>query len=310
MDKRIIISSGEVNRYGYKVLAEGIVLDHYLKNPILLYNHDGNVMSIGKMNDLSIEDNNGRMMLTGVPEFDSDDPLAMDIARKYEKGYINACSIGHDPIEISSAAEHIEPGQVYETITKTELMEISMTNIPADREAVRMRLSTGELVSIPKLVNNINNNTMNDEIKEKLGLDVEAEDQEVLAAIDSLLLELKNAQSELEEALMELGTDNGHVTEETELSYRKMARTNYKDVKKIFSTVVKGPNSEDSKSASKLSIVEAIKYSARKSQGGQGASEATFKELSMDNPKELLRIQREEPERYKLLADAYVKAAK
>lgn len=39
MSKRIILSDSSLNRYGYRVLTEGINLEAFKKNPVMLYMH-------------------------------------------------------------------------------------------------------------------------------------------------------------------------------------------------------------------------------------------------------------------------------
>lgn len=120
MPKPIIISSGEVNRYDYRIVPAGIDTTAYKRNPVLLLEHEGKTLSIGKLTDLRIE--NGQLIAD--PEFDMDDPIAADVARKYEKGYMNACSIHHEPTEISDDPSLALPGQKLATVTKTELIEV------------------------------------------------------------------------------------------------------------------------------------------------------------------------------------------
>lgn len=309
--KRIVICSGKVNRYGYKVLAQGVMLDHYLENPVLLCMHEGKTLSIGKMNDIKLEDGpDGRQILTGEPEFDMEDELGADIARKYEKGYINSCSMGHDPIEISGDLKLADPGQVFETITKTELLEISITNIPGDRGAVKMKLSNGDVVELPKLVLNNSLNIQSEmslaKINKQLGLADDADETAVVKAIETLQLSVKQSNTEKVEALLTLGTANGHVTNDNVDNYRKLASADYETVSKLLSvkTLAVETPADDKPAKQDISVADALK---KLSNGKATKTEdiETYEYLSMNDPKKLLSIKVNDPEAYAKLAAAY-----
>lgn len=306
--KRIVICSGKVNRNGYKVIAEGIRIDSYQKNPILLAGHNSVMLSIGRMNDLKLEEIDGRQALTGMPEFDMDDPFAVLVANKYEKGYMNSCSMGHSPYVTTDAVDYVEAGQIYETVLETELIEVSMTNIPGDRDAVVMQLSND--TSVPKLRKlNFNHKTKIMELgklKKMLNLAPEADEVDITKAVETLQLSVKSAQAERVRALIELGVANGHVNDDNRATYEVLASSNYDHVEKLLKIKAVEAEADATLSASGgESVVGAIKAIAGK--GHKPQETLSFDKLSRDNPAELLRIQREEPERYKQLAAEYVK---
>ena len=140
MSKRIILSDSSLNRYGYRVLTEGIDYAAFEKNPILLYMHFrdegspfwGTYKAIGHWKDIQVEDG----VLSAEPVFDQVDELSKTIAAKFEAGTFNAASIGIRILATSSEKEFLVPGQTRETVTKCELMEASIVDIPAN--AVRL----------------------------------------------------------------------------------------------------------------------------------------------------------------------------
>lgn len=142
MSKRIILSDSSLNRNGYRVLTEGIDYSSFEKNPILLYMHLrdegsplwGNYKAIGHWEDLKVEDG----VLTAEPVFDKADELSRTVAAKFEAGTFNAASIGIRILATSSEKEYLLPGQTRETVTRCELMEASIVDIPANRNAVRL----------------------------------------------------------------------------------------------------------------------------------------------------------------------------
>ena len=142
MSKRIILSYSSLNIYGYRVLTEGIDYAAFEKNPILLYMHFrdegspfwGTYKAIGHWKDIQVEDG----VLSAEPVFDQVDELSKTIAAKFEAGTFNAASIGIRILATSSEKEFLVPGQTRETVTKCELMEASIVDIPANANAVRL----------------------------------------------------------------------------------------------------------------------------------------------------------------------------
>ncbi len=142
MSKRIILSDSSLNRYGYRVLTEGIDYSAFAKNPILLYMHFrdegspywGTYKAIGHWEDIRVEDG----VLSAEPVFDKVDELSQTISAKFEAGTFNAASISIRILATSGEKEYLVPGQTRETVTKCELMEASIVDIPANANAVRL----------------------------------------------------------------------------------------------------------------------------------------------------------------------------
>lgn len=139
----VIICSNLTNRYGFRILAKGIKLDAYAKNPILLYAHKRPsdthplLMPIGKMHNIQL-DTKGQ--LVGEMEFDQDDPDAVKIEKKWEKGMLNAVSLRAEILQVSDEDIYKLPEQSLPTIIESLLEEVSIEPIPGDSNAVSMRL--------------------------------------------------------------------------------------------------------------------------------------------------------------------------
>lgn len=135
--KQFIVSDESINSYGFRVLTAGIDTSRFLKNPIGLFNHSDEWMDdnyagpIAKWSDLKIE---GTQLLA-TAEFDIDDPKGKIIANKVDKGFLNAASIGFRVIETSEDPELMLPGQKYATVTKCQLIEISIVDVPSNENA-------------------------------------------------------------------------------------------------------------------------------------------------------------------------------
>ena len=131
---RIILSDQSVNSYGFRVLTGGADLSAFQQNPVLFFNHRTFEAPAGKWQDLQI---NGEQ-ISAEPVFDLDDPEAAQLAGKYERGFLNASSIGLRVLETSEDPTLMQPGQIYPTVTKWKLMEASIVSIPANANAVRL----------------------------------------------------------------------------------------------------------------------------------------------------------------------------
>lgn len=140
--KRCVLSDESINCYGYRVLTSGIDLSAFRKNPLLLWAHfrdEGsarwcNYLPIGHWEDIEVKDG----VLSACPVFDCTDELSQTICDKYEAGTLSASSIGFRIKATSSEKHHLLPGQTRETVTKCELIEASIVDIPANKNACRL----------------------------------------------------------------------------------------------------------------------------------------------------------------------------
>ena len=141
--KKIVLTDSSLNRYGYRVLTSGITnLDEFRKNPVMLYMHfrdEGSqywcdYKAIGHWEDIEVDGDT----LSAVPVFDEVDELSRTIGAKFEAGTFNAASIGMRIIETSEDKSVIVQGQTRATVTKWELLEASIVDVPANPNATRL----------------------------------------------------------------------------------------------------------------------------------------------------------------------------
>lgn len=120
-----IISSEVVDRTDEVIKQQGIDLENFKKNPVLLWAHNASFSEsrppIGKVVRTWIENKS----LKFSAQFDLEDDFAKMIYNKYKKGFLNAFSIGFQPQE--------KDGNVY---TKVEALEFSAVPVPANPEAL------------------------------------------------------------------------------------------------------------------------------------------------------------------------------
>lgn len=133
IDNQYTASTDSLNAYKYRVLTEGIRMERFETNPVCMYNHWS---LIGKWKEVKKE--GGKLLAKGVT-FSRNERGQM-VMRDVQDGIVNATSIGILVIETSTDPELMLPGQKYATVTKSELIEISLTDIPANSEAVGLQL--------------------------------------------------------------------------------------------------------------------------------------------------------------------------
>ncbi|TZF81813.1 hypothetical protein FW774_17300 [Pedobacter sp. BS3] len=146
--KRIIITSEQVNYYGFRVLTDGIELSQYKKNPVMLWMHtrafspsENGILPLGNVIELKRETHpEYGKVITGLPVFDDTDAFAMRIYKKYENGTIRMASSGLRPVDWSEEPEYLVPGQRGATLVKSILEEISLCDIGGNDDALQVAL--------------------------------------------------------------------------------------------------------------------------------------------------------------------------
>ena len=128
-----IASTDTPDRYG-DVVAQNWDLRAFERNPVILFNHNSSVMPIAK-GKAYMKD--GRLMID--VEFDQNDEEAKKIESKVRGGFINAVSVGFQPLEAvlrSALPEgHKHKAKKGYYFPKSELLEVSIVTIPANNEA-------------------------------------------------------------------------------------------------------------------------------------------------------------------------------
>ncbi len=132
---RFTISDESINRYGYRILSAGMNTASFEKNPVVFYNHGTYNLPIGKGKNLRQELDGS---ITLEIDFDQEDEQALAVQKKAERGFLNACSVGIDVLETSTDASVILTGQTRPTVTRCELLELSICGIPGNRNALRL----------------------------------------------------------------------------------------------------------------------------------------------------------------------------
>lgn len=115
-------SSGSMDRDGDILVPSGWELDNFRKNPVLLWAHDSYSLPIGKATDISIVGNDLRF---NAKFAEVENEFAGQVAKLMRGGFLNSFSVGFIPKERDEAGR----------MSKMELLEISVVNVPANAEA-------------------------------------------------------------------------------------------------------------------------------------------------------------------------------
>ncbi len=259
---KFTLSDESVNSYGGRVITEGIDLIKFRKNPVALWMHrrySNDDLPIGKWENLKVEDGK----LVGELVFDQEDEFAQRLESKVEQGILSAVSIGFRITKLSEDKADVVKGQTMMTITGSELMEVSLVDIPSNGNAVKLYDADGEVVELNacaelpnymKLWAEEKPNDKNMDIVKLcalMGLKSDASEQEVVDCIGKLM-QLKSDNESLKSKLQEneaelkkhaedkvdvlLGQFKNVVTDDNREQFRQLALVNYDSVKQVLSS--------------------------------------------------------------------------
>lgn len=148
MAKDFVINTSSLNSWGTRVLTSGLDIGQFKRNPVLLYMHkrgfEDDRTPIGRVENIRVEGDD----LIGTPVFDTKDPFAAEIGRKWDENFLRMCSAGAEPVELSSAPEHLLPGQTRATVTRSKLIEVSIVDIGSNDDALQLYQPDGKLLKL------------------------------------------------------------------------------------------------------------------------------------------------------------------
>ena len=199
MGKRVRISNGSLNSYGTRVLTDGMDIEQYKRNPVLLYMHQRGTV-IGYMKDIKKEGDD----VTGEPVFDEASELSRTCKKQWSFGSLKMVSAGIDILEMSEEPEYLTEGQSAPTIVKSKLYEVSIVDIGANDDALVL-MREGKQITMGRDGENplpaINIETM---AKEKEKEEKAAVMEHEAAQVQAVKAEPKKEESALEKENAEL----------------------------------------------------------------------------------------------------------
>lgn len=120
-----IASTAKEDRDGDTLDQSGWDLGEYLKNPQILWGHNPYIPPIAKAMNVRVEDNKLKFdFVFATTDF------AQEIKSLVKGGFLNTFSVGFYPKEFG------DPRKGEKTITKMELLEISIVTIPSNTDAI------------------------------------------------------------------------------------------------------------------------------------------------------------------------------
>lgn len=124
---RVIASTEDNDRAGEIIKAEGRDYENFMKNPVILANHNYSIESIvGKATKIQIQE--GKLVIEGV--FSKANPLVVLLADLYEEGMVKTVSVGFIPKQRQEDNRRI--------ITSAELLELSFVAVPCNPNALSL----------------------------------------------------------------------------------------------------------------------------------------------------------------------------
>lgn len=297
----------------------------------MLYNHerDGDIFQKGERSHYlpigkwtNIRKDNGQLIATA--EFDDSDEFAQKIKGKVENGYLNGVSIGFNVLAVSEEEGDMVAGQTRPTVTQSELMEVSIVDIPGNRNAVKLYFPKKNLTlkgnESEETINSVlprqdQNQTVHMELQQiakQLGHSnpKKATEQEV----NQMLTDLQNQAASASEGgeheqatdkivnqILAIGKQKSLITDVNEESMKKMAKADPDAALEFISGQEKqeeGGKQQDNKELSLNDLVAELKKQNGKDEGAGEWDWATWQEKDRQGLYELATTN---PEKFKKL---------
>ena len=134
-----ILNTEDVALDGYIVRTAGIDIDAYMRNPVVPFAHKSDEPPVARMVEITRQGTKllGRMQFADAETY----PFADTIHRLIRGGFLNATSIGWQPIEWERMNDRKNPNGLI--FTKSQLLEVSIVPVPANPEALVTARSAG-----------------------------------------------------------------------------------------------------------------------------------------------------------------------
>lgn len=121
-----------VNSWGFRVKNDGINLERFKSNPVILTDHWNSISSvIGRWENIRIEG----VLLKADAVFDEEDEEAAKIAGKVKRGFLKGASMGIKPL---SEKDFVMAADGNIDLVASELMEASVVAVPSNMASVKL----------------------------------------------------------------------------------------------------------------------------------------------------------------------------
>lgn len=320
MQYDFVINTENVNEYKYRILTDGIDYTQYLRNPVVLYLHERDSFKnkggevIGRCIKLFVQDKK----LIATIEFDENDEFSKRIADKVAGGFIRMASMYADVIAASSEPELVKEGQLYETVTKCKLVEISIVPIGGNDDALKLSKKGGE-VKLNKL--NIKKEDMPElkTIALALGKPADTSESVLLDTIAQVKLEASNSKTKVSELEAEIKTIRlsaatvlvdkavalGLIPATLKDSQVKAFESDFDGQTAILTKLIGDKEAANGQNGNQTAVKEVILSGKNATGIVPTAPEESFDYLQKHDAVKLSKIREDEPAKYAELAKAY-----
>jgi hypothetical protein len=124
---RFVATHERPDRDSQVILLNGLDTTNFMKNPIMLIQHDWQSRAVARVESLRIQHIDGFQALVGVATFPNR-PASTEALEDVRAGLYNSVSVG---LLMHEYGPPVMEGQKGLTITKSELVEISLVSIPS-----------------------------------------------------------------------------------------------------------------------------------------------------------------------------------
>lgn len=213
-----IVSDETINCYGCIIRTDGISTARFERNPIMYYMHDREKGVIGRWENVRKEGT--KLMADAV--FDEGTELGAHVKHQVETGFLRTASIGIENCKCKTI-------NGVEIIKECDLIEISIVDVPANENAVKLfkkgwkPVKTLSELKKDETENDNDGDSLRTRIIDVLGLSETVTDKDIIEHIKTLLKEPQNAEKEVEEAIK-----CGLISTADKNSFRAMAQANIK----------------------------------------------------------------------------------
>lgn len=287
----VLCDGKKLNSYGFRVDPQGIDLERFRSNPVMLYRHDASYV-IGRWENVRLSD--GKLLADAV--FDEQDEESAKIAGKVERGFIKGCSMGIRILDMCIVDNT-------DTATRSELHEASVCPIPSDAGAIALYDENRKKLTYEEVRLQFNNHLKPIEMPEKKEnqnveqqleaktKELESKDKELQAKdqeIAQLKGEIAKGKSDAVKSYLEAAVAAGKISESEKENFQKLAESDFETVKKIIDE--KKPKASQS-----------LKDLAAKTASESDRSNWTYLEWMKKDSDGLSRMKKENPSEFERL---------
>lgn len=193
-----VLSDESVNSYGLVILTDGIDTSVFERNPIMFYKHARENGVIGRWENIRKE---GKRLLADAV-FDESTELGAQVKKQVEGGFLRAVSIGVEEVK-SETLNGIN------TVVKCCLIEVSVVDIPSNKNAVKLMHRSGGYVYRLTDLEDEAPQDLKTALISLLSLSNDATDEDIIQAVKTLLEGRETAEEVVDDAIMRGYIDNG-----------------------------------------------------------------------------------------------------